>query len=345
MSNPHITMTDGIRKELCQMKMDNPTFTQKYLAQWLLDKYKLKVSQGTISNTLRHSEELLSTHHIGGSSKRHKSVSYPLMEAALIEWANTYQTTSFEFSNGWLNRFKSRHGIKSFRRFGEIGTVDTRAVEEAIPNLFGILDQYEWKDIYNMDETGLFYRLQADNSLATKQLEGRKQNKERITVVICTNGDGSDKIPLLIIGKYLNPRFQGEIEGDIEDSGAMSELEQQIQSFHYSNPMDVNHLLNHPAEEEVLTLSIANPFVNESVTAATTILHRQQQRVRQQVADKQLSHKTAGILSIIFDFGGVLGGMLAGLISDRIEAHHQHGTKTQRKDGVENKTKSHGSEK
>ncbi|KAK2646625.1 hypothetical protein Ddye_021820 [Dipteronia dyeriana] len=38
------------------------------------------------------------------------------------------------------------------------------------------------------------------------------------------------------------------------------------------------------------------------------------------VAGKQLTHKTAGILSIIFDFGGVLGGILAGLISDLIEA-------------------------
>lgn len=33
-----------------------------------------------------------------------------------------------------------------------------------------------------------------------------------------------------------------------------------------------------------------------------------------------LSHKTAGILSTIFDIGGVFGGILAGLISDMIEA-------------------------
>lgn len=33
-----------------------------------------------------------------------------------------------------------------------------------------------------------------------------------------------------------------------------------------------------------------------------------------------LSHKTAGILSTIFDVGGVLGGILAGYISDKIEA-------------------------
>ena len=38
------------------------------------------------------------------------------------------------------------------------------------------------------------------------------------------------------------------------------------------------------------------------------------------VAGVHLSHKTAGILSTIFDIGGVLGGILAGFISDVIEA-------------------------
>jgi hypothetical protein len=47
---------------------------------------------------------------------------------------------------------------------------------------------------------------QADNSLASKQLEGRKQNKERITLAICYNGDGSKRLPLWVIGKYNNPR-------------------------------------------------------------------------------------------------------------------------------------------
>ncbi|GJT86835.1 putative glycerol-3-phosphate transporter 5 [Tanacetum coccineum] len=38
------------------------------------------------------------------------------------------------------------------------------------------------------------------------------------------------------------------------------------------------------------------------------------------VAGVQLSHKTAGILSTIFDIGGVIGGILAGYTSDLIEA-------------------------
>jgi hypothetical protein len=40
------------------------------------------------------------------------------------------------------------------------------------------------------------FQFQVDNSLATKQLEGRKQNKEQLTLALCCNGDGSDKLPL-----------------------------------------------------------------------------------------------------------------------------------------------------
>lgn len=38
------------------------------------------------------------------------------------------------------------------------------------------------------------------------------------------------------------------------------------------------------------------------------------------VAGKHVSHKTAGILSTIFDVGGVLGGVSAGIMSDRLNA-------------------------
>jgi hypothetical protein len=49
------------------------------------------------------------------------------------------------------------------------------------------------------------FQFQADNSLVTKQLEGRKLNKERLTLALCCNEDGSDKLPLWVIKKYKNP--------------------------------------------------------------------------------------------------------------------------------------------
>jgi len=50
------------------------------------------------------------------------------------------------------------------------------------------------------------FQFQADNSLATKQLEGRKQNKKWLTLVLCYNGDNSDKLPFWVIEKYKNLR-------------------------------------------------------------------------------------------------------------------------------------------
>ncbi|XP_055806878.1 CENP-B homolog protein 2-like [Solanum dulcamara] len=154
-------------------------------------------------------------------AKRHKPVKYPDLEKVLCEWFLQMQekvnmsgeiiqektkdlflkmygetNSEFSFSSSWLERFKSRYGIKSYRRFGENSSVIMENIENELPSIRSKLDQFELKDIYNMDKTGLFYRLKADYSLATKQLEGRKKDKEKITLALCCNGDGSDKVPL-----------------------------------------------------------------------------------------------------------------------------------------------------
>jgi hypothetical protein len=67
---------------------------------------------------------------------------------------------AFEFSNGWLEAFKNRRNIKSYRRFGESRSANMVVIEESLPQIRLTLDQYEWRDIYNMDETGLFYIMQ-----------------------------------------------------------------------------------------------------------------------------------------------------------------------------------------
>jgi hypothetical protein len=67
---------------------------------------------------------------------------------------------AFEFSNGWLEAFKNRRNIKSYRRFGESRSANMAMIEESLPQIHLTLDQYEWRDIYNMDETRLFYKMQ-----------------------------------------------------------------------------------------------------------------------------------------------------------------------------------------
>lgn len=67
------------------------------------------------------------------------------------------EADGFKFLNGWLEKFKARYGIKSFHRFKKSGSVDMSVVDQALPRLRELLDPLPWTDIYNMDETRLFF--------------------------------------------------------------------------------------------------------------------------------------------------------------------------------------------
>jgi hypothetical protein len=62
-------------------------------------------------------------------------------------------------SEGWLTRFKTRHGLKEFKRHGEAGSVNPEIVQMERMRIQELVEQhgYEARDIFNMDETGLFY--------------------------------------------------------------------------------------------------------------------------------------------------------------------------------------------
>ena len=59
---------------------------------------------------------------------------------------------------------------------------------------------------------GLYWRLLPDktHALAGEVCTGGKKSKERVTVLVCANMSGSEKLPLLTIGKFKQPRcFRG----------------------------------------------------------------------------------------------------------------------------------------
>lgn len=62
-------------------------------------------------------------------------------------------------SEGWLTAFKKRCGLKEFKRHGEAGSADPADVEHERTRVRELIAKYGYrlKDIFNMDETGLFY--------------------------------------------------------------------------------------------------------------------------------------------------------------------------------------------
>jgi hypothetical protein len=69
--------------------------------------------------------------------------------------------------------------------------------------LLKIINRYKLKDIFNVDETGIFYNLKPRKSQTYRgdSCHGRTKPKQRVTVLLGCNADGTDKLPPLETGK------------------------------------------------------------------------------------------------------------------------------------------------
>jgi hypothetical protein len=115
----------------------------------------------------------------------------------------------FKASNGWLDNFKKRHSIVFKTVQGEEGAVNVGELNNWQTSVLrDELMKYEPKDVFNLDETGLFWKLLPNKTMAFKgeRCTAGKKSKERLTAVVGANMDGSEKLPLLVIGKSAKPR-------------------------------------------------------------------------------------------------------------------------------------------
>ena len=167
------------------------------------------------------------------SSIRHREAKWPILEQILWEfqrqiedsggvtsedilcakahqiWSQLPEYSNLprpEFSTGWVDNFKKRHGIKYRIRHGEAASVPSRAHEE-ITTLHLLCAQYVNKaDVYNMDESGLFWQQNPSIGLLSQLVSGTKIKKERLSLVFACNATGIDRLPLWVIGKARTPR-------------------------------------------------------------------------------------------------------------------------------------------
>lgn len=61
-------------------------------------------------------------------------------------------------SQGWLTQFKNCHNLNHIKKHGEAASVNPEDVGAEIICVRAITDEYNPSNVYNMDETGLFYR-------------------------------------------------------------------------------------------------------------------------------------------------------------------------------------------
>ncbi|GBC42405.2 tigger transposable element-derived protein 4-like [Rhizophagus irregularis DAOM 181602=DAOM 197198] len=219
------SLTAAQKKEICLKKISTPSLKQKELAN------EYEVSEGMISDILKEKDRWLvvdlDSHQAG--LRREKKIPFPIIEEALTLWVESALQASliinddilsskalelaflcgedkFKGSNGWVDNFKKRHNLRQYNMHGEAASAPVQELDTMREEIRRVLKNYAPEDIFNCDETGLFWKMRPSRTISNAPISGTKQSKDHVTVLLTCNATGSEKLCPLFIHKYENSR-------------------------------------------------------------------------------------------------------------------------------------------
>ncbi|XP_046684859.1 tigger transposable element-derived protein 6-like [Homalodisca vitripennis] len=193
-----------------------------------------QIPASTLSTIIKNKQKIVEVSSVAGRKRTTKG-EYPRLEECLVTWlrqcrdknvpvggsllkekakayAKELGIPSFAASGGWLTNFKKRNGIFFKKVCGESASVSDSVCSDWRAELSRLTESYEPHNIFNTDETGLFFKCMPDKTITFKdeKCHGGKHSKERLTLLVTVNMDGSEKLKPLLIGKAAKPRcFKG----------------------------------------------------------------------------------------------------------------------------------------
>ena len=219
------SLTAAQKKEICLKKIFTPSLKQKDLAK------EYNVSEGMVSDILKEKDRWVAIDNDSyqANLKREKKIQFPIIEEALTVWLDkalqaklvlteSILTTKaldfavlcneekFKASNGWLDNFKKRHNHRQYNIHGEADSAPIQDLDSMRGRLHQTLRDYDPKDIFNCDETSLFWKIKLSHTISNGPVVRTKQSKDRITILLTCNSTGTEKLRPLFIHKYENPR-------------------------------------------------------------------------------------------------------------------------------------------
>ena len=231
---PHQAISEAQKKALrAWFRQQYPKPRQHDCIPWFQSHFNQQLRPSTVSDILSNQYLYLDDDRsVPSDIYRQRHANWPILEDILYHWQQgiearnglltgdillekarqiwpqipDYQDSPTpEFSVGWLNNFKRRYNIRMRKQHGEVPSVNHSATEEmkAIQTIAG---EYDEENIFNMDETGLFWRQAPTSGLGTQSRPGQKREKARITLTVCVNSTGSERLPIWIIGTAKMPR-------------------------------------------------------------------------------------------------------------------------------------------
>ena len=170
-----VILTNAQRKEICTLLSQKPAPNQTDVAN------QYGIRQSTVSDIWNKRDRWLAINddEILSKRKRERRPLYPEVEEALTIWftravhdnititvdllkqkakhfASLLGVEKFGGSNGWFDRYKSRYRIQSYVKSGEGNSAPLERLDQERIKLHEVLREYDKRDIFNCDETGLY---------------------------------------------------------------------------------------------------------------------------------------------------------------------------------------------
>ena len=234
MTSKRTSLTLQEKRVICEFSKKWPSKSQQQIAYHFSNHWSKPIKRQTVGDILhdkrRWEEGTEGLSDTDMKKKKSRTGKHSKLEKALFLWFTSARAknitvtqdilrekakqfgeqlgidSDFLYSFGWINRFKRRFGISNRKLFGESASVDPEFLERGISEIRDVIKDYAPCDVFNMDETGLFFSMIPDRSLTTKDyISGSKKLKSRISVALCSNSDGSEKCRVLVIGKSKRP--------------------------------------------------------------------------------------------------------------------------------------------
>ncbi|CAI5467254.1 unnamed protein product [Closterium sp. Yama58-4] len=218
-----------IKRAICAQHVSNPNMRQVDLARWCFTRYGIRPDRSTIGRVLKSADRWIAPNT---NTVRVRGGAYPELEHAMVRWVRnagpavvplTLATIrdhvaviargmnlppTFRCSVGWVRRAMRRHGIRCRSATGEAADQDHAAVrtcQQQLPQLLMYLALCPC-DVYNFDETALYLSVLPRKTYGGARVAGRKLAKQRLTVGLLVNADGSHAFRPLVISKLKRPR-------------------------------------------------------------------------------------------------------------------------------------------
>ena len=101
-------------------------------------------------------------------------ISDDILSNKALEFAFLYNKSKFKGSDGWVDNFKKRYNFKQYTMQGKVASALLQDLNIIRENLHQVLKNYAPDNIFNCDETGLFWKMWPNHTISNGLIAGTK---------------------------------------------------------------------------------------------------------------------------------------------------------------------------